>query len=313
MSLNKVLIVDDSKSARLVLTRMLKNWDLNVETVSSGEEALDYLRNHRPDAIFMDHTMPGMTGLQTVKALRENADTANIPVAMYTSKEGDSYADEVKEYHVVGILLKPASTSALQEIIDKLKAATDRDAVLPLAADASNETDPKSTGLSEVATENLAKIAAESVVDEAIRMQILPLLEEKLFQLKEDFSASIEKSISETAGKLYDSRFSTLYRHLAQQVVSRTTEIRTRLEELEKPEELHPDAIKSLVKQGATESRKMLVDYMAQMEEKVTERIKRDIAHTAQSTTSLTTGLSILAIILSIAAMGLVLYFHHAG
>jgi CheY-like chemotaxis protein len=310
MSLKNVLIVDDSKSARLVLTRMLKNWDLNVETVASGEEALEYLRSHRPDAVFMDHTMPGMTGLQTVKALRENPETANLPVAMYTSKEGDSYAEEVKAYQIVGILSKPATTNALQEIIEKLKTAADTTAGKAHGAGTHAEKAAAGAVLSMTALEDLAKAASESVVDEAIRMQILPLLEEKLFQLKEDLAANNEKAITEMAGKIYDSRFSTLYRHLAQQVVNRTAELRARLEALEKPEEQQQDTIKTIVKEGTTESRKMLVDYIEQMEEKITQRVARDVALSTRSSNSRIAGLSSLAIIISIVAVGLVFYLH---
>ena len=55
---NLALVVDDSKSARLVLKRMLERHALHVDTVESAAEALDYLLHNRPDVIFMDYMMP---------------------------------------------------------------------------------------------------------------------------------------------------------------------------------------------------------------------------------------------------------------
>ena len=85
MSQKSALIVDDSRTAREVLRRMLADHDLRVETAESAEAALEFLGAHRPDVIFMDHMMPGMDGFQAVKAIKENPATATIPVLMYTT------------------------------------------------------------------------------------------------------------------------------------------------------------------------------------------------------------------------------------
>ena len=56
------LLVDDSRSARFVPGKLLKRHDFEVEKVDSAEAVLSFLENHRPDAIFMNHMMPGMDG-----------------------------------------------------------------------------------------------------------------------------------------------------------------------------------------------------------------------------------------------------------
>ena len=90
------LIVDDSKSARVVLKRMLEVHELDVDTAESAESALEYLNDHRPDVIFMDHMMPGMDGFEAVTAIKNNPDTATIPIMMYTSQQGELYVGQAR-------------------------------------------------------------------------------------------------------------------------------------------------------------------------------------------------------------------------
>ena len=78
MGAKRALIVDDSKSARLFLARILEKYEIDVDSVENAESAMDYLATHRPDVIFMDHLMPGMDGFQAVQAIKNNPRTATI-------------------------------------------------------------------------------------------------------------------------------------------------------------------------------------------------------------------------------------------
>ncbi len=91
MTVKHVLVVDDSKSARFMLRKMLGKINLTADLAESGEEALDYLKGNQPDAIFMDHMIPGLNGLETVQKIKTNPETAVIPVVMYISQDGDKY------------------------------------------------------------------------------------------------------------------------------------------------------------------------------------------------------------------------------
>jgi len=102
----RALIVDDSRSARVILGRMLEQYGLAVDTAESAEQALEYLRQHRPDVIFMDHLMPGMDGFQAVQAIKGDAQTATIPLLMYTSQEGELYVSQARALGAVGVLPK---------------------------------------------------------------------------------------------------------------------------------------------------------------------------------------------------------------
>ena len=112
------LVVDDSRTARITLKRMLEKHALHVDTVESAQHALDYLVSKTPDVIFMDHMMPGMDGLQAVQAIKSNPATATIPIMMYTSKEGDLYVSQARALGAIGILPKQVEPAQLFEVLN---------------------------------------------------------------------------------------------------------------------------------------------------------------------------------------------------
>jgi CheY-like chemotaxis protein len=120
------LVVDDSKTARITLKRMLEQHDIEVDTLESAEQALDYLIGKTPDVIFMDHMMPDMDGFQAVEAIKSNPDTATIPIMMYTSKEGDLYVSQARALGAIGILPKEVEPAELFQVLNNLGLAKDR-------------------------------------------------------------------------------------------------------------------------------------------------------------------------------------------
>ena len=114
------LIVDDSKSARVVLKRILEAHDLDVDTAESAEDALDYLIKSRPDVIFMDHLMPGMDGFEAVSAIKKNPETATIPIMMYTSQEGEVYVGQARALGAVGVLPKKVAHVEVSKVLKSL-------------------------------------------------------------------------------------------------------------------------------------------------------------------------------------------------
>jgi CheY-like chemotaxis protein len=122
----RALIVDDSKSARLSLARILEKHAIEVDTAESAELALEYLRTHRPDAIFMDHMMSGMDGLQAVQSIKSNPRTATIPIMMYTSQEGELYVGQARALGAIGVLPKQIKPADVTKVLYQLNLAVDR-------------------------------------------------------------------------------------------------------------------------------------------------------------------------------------------
>ena len=126
MARKRSLVVDDSKSARVILSRMLEKYDIEVDMAESAEQAIEYLKHNRPDAIFMDHLMPGMDGLQAVQAIKGNPKTAMIPIMMYTSQEGELYVGQARALGAMGVLPKQVRPVDVSKVLYELHLLPDR-------------------------------------------------------------------------------------------------------------------------------------------------------------------------------------------
>jgi CheY-like chemotaxis protein len=120
MTVRRALVVDDSKSARAFLTRILERYELSVDGVESAEQAIEYLTIQRPDVIFMDHLMPGMDGFQAVQSIKNNPRTATIPIMMYTSQEGELYLSQARALGAIGVLPKQIKHADVSKVLEQL-------------------------------------------------------------------------------------------------------------------------------------------------------------------------------------------------
>ena len=126
MSSKRALVVDDSKSARAFLARILERHEISVDAAESAEAAIDYLTRNRPDVIFMDHMMPGMDGFQAVQSIKNNPRTSAIPILMYTSQEGDLYLGQARALGAEGVLPKQIKQADVTKMLYQLRLVSDR-------------------------------------------------------------------------------------------------------------------------------------------------------------------------------------------
>lgn len=126
MSSKRALVVDDSKSARAFLARILERHEITVDAAESAEAAIDYLTRHKPDVIFMDHLMPGMDGFQAVQSIKNNPRTSSIPILMYTSQEGDLYLGQARALGAEGVLPKQIKQADVTRMLFQLRLVSDR-------------------------------------------------------------------------------------------------------------------------------------------------------------------------------------------
>jgi len=126
MSSKRALVVDDSKSARAFLSRILERHEITVDAADSAEAAIEYLARNKPDVIFMDHMMPGMDGFQAVQTIKNNPRTSTIPILMYTSQEGDLYLGQARALGAEGVLPKQIKQSDVTRMLYQLRLVADR-------------------------------------------------------------------------------------------------------------------------------------------------------------------------------------------
>jgi CheY-like chemotaxis protein len=126
MGAKRALIVDDSRSARAFLSRILEKYEIDVDAAESAEQAIEYLGHHRPDVIFMDHQMPGMDGFQAVQVIKNNPRTAMIPIMMYTSQEGELFLGQARALGAVGVLPKQIKPADVSKVLYELHLVPER-------------------------------------------------------------------------------------------------------------------------------------------------------------------------------------------
>jgi CheY-like chemotaxis protein len=180
----RALIVDDSRSARVILSRMLEGYGLQVDSSESAEHALEYLRQTRPDVIFMDHLMPGMDGFQAIQAIKGNPDTAMIPVVMYTSQEGELYVSQARALGAVGVLPKTVKQADVSRVLYQLRLLPERrESRAPATPYTAQET---------AAARTQAPAVAIGEIENAVRNATGPILKEHNMEMRRFVLASLE-------------------------------------------------------------------------------------------------------------------------
>lgn len=81
----KLLIVDDNKQNLALMRDFTESWGYTVLTSLHGTEAIEITKKQMPDAILLDVMLPGMSGYEVCKELKENEQTADIPIVMVTA------------------------------------------------------------------------------------------------------------------------------------------------------------------------------------------------------------------------------------
>lgn len=119
----RVLVVDDNLSCLSVIANILQSFRLEAQLVTNGRDCLDEIkaakeRGKSYDLVFLDWYMPDMDGLQTLKQIRENADSLGAPrVIMISAYYQDDLLEQTKDLQLSGFVEKPINASALFDAV----------------------------------------------------------------------------------------------------------------------------------------------------------------------------------------------------
>ncbi len=121
----KVLIVDDSSSARKFIRRVLSN--LGVEhfhEAGNGREAVAWLEDNYVDLVVTDYNMPEMDGQQLVSHIRSRSWQSSVPVLMVTSEQDAGRLAAVEEAGVSGVCDKPFEPAVVRQLLQRILPVT---------------------------------------------------------------------------------------------------------------------------------------------------------------------------------------------
>lgn len=117
----KILIVDDFSTMRRIVKNLLKDLGFtNTAEADDGKTALPKLKAGGFDFLVTDWNMPGMTGLDLLKAVRADPDLAHLPVLMVTAEAKREQIIMAAQAGVNGYIIKPFTAATLKEKIEKI-------------------------------------------------------------------------------------------------------------------------------------------------------------------------------------------------
>jgi two-component system chemotaxis response regulator CheY len=117
----KILVVDDFSTMRRIIKNLLHDLGYaNVTEADDGQTALPMLQAGSFDFLITDWNMPGMPGLDLLKAVRADARLKQMPVLMLTAESKREQIVEAAQAGVNGYVIKPFTAVTLKEKIDKI-------------------------------------------------------------------------------------------------------------------------------------------------------------------------------------------------
>ncbi|MGH1472209.1 MAG: chemotaxis response regulator CheY [Cellvibrionaceae bacterium] len=117
----KILIVDDFSTMRRIIKNLLRDLGFeNTDEADDGTTALPMLKEGNYDFLVTDWNMPGMSGIDLLKAIRSDESLSSLPALMVTAEAKREQIIEAAQAGVNGYVVKPFTAQILKEKIDKI-------------------------------------------------------------------------------------------------------------------------------------------------------------------------------------------------
>ena len=109
----RILIVDDVEDNRVVLDRQLRKSGFETSLCNDGMAAVAEVSSNPPDLVLLDWMMPGLSGMETLKAMREHLDLHRLPIIMCTARDEESSIVDALEAGANDYVQKPIKMPVL--------------------------------------------------------------------------------------------------------------------------------------------------------------------------------------------------------
>lgn len=119
MAMHKILVLEDDPDIMRILLHTLKAAGYVVIPAYGGEDALKKVKAQLPDLILTDLSMPKMSGVEVIETLKQDPETAHIPVVAVTAYVWDGLAQSAGQVGCDGFIAKPFSTKHLLKEVEK--------------------------------------------------------------------------------------------------------------------------------------------------------------------------------------------------
>ncbi|MFT6507167.1 MAG: two-component system chemotaxis response regulator CheY [Colwellia sp.] len=117
----KVLVVDDFSTMRRIIKNLLRDLGFtNISEADDGNTALPMLKDGNFDFVVTDWNMPGMQGIDLLKAIRADSNLSHIPVLMVTAEAKKEQIIMAAQAGVNGYIVKPFTAATLNTKLDKI-------------------------------------------------------------------------------------------------------------------------------------------------------------------------------------------------
>lgn len=115
----RVLIIEDEKLIILSTQMVLEASGFRVDSAMDGEEGIQKAKQSAPDLILLDIMMPGIDGWETLTRLKQDPETADVPVVIFTAREHSRGHQRSAEMGAADYFRKPFEPEELVELVEK--------------------------------------------------------------------------------------------------------------------------------------------------------------------------------------------------
>jgi len=120
MKNNKILIVEDEESLLKLESILLSSKGYSVTGVMDGKAALEEIKKNIPDLVLLDVMLPEMDGFEVCRRIKEESETAGIPVVMLTAKKSNQDIERGRQVGADAYITKPFKSTRVIELIQGL-------------------------------------------------------------------------------------------------------------------------------------------------------------------------------------------------